>query len=123
MPHNPTDIDRRVGEAIRAWRLARGMRLVELARRLGISYQQVQKIERGENRVTAGRLYTIARALGTSPDSFYDGLVLDGAAAERVDESALTLVRLYTAIADPDLRRALIEVAKRMQRASVGPRR
>ena len=51
-----------------------GMTQQELAEKLGITYQQAHKYERGLNRVSAGRLLAVARALGVEPGYFYEGL-------------------------------------------------
>src|SRR3954452_23911942 len=60
----PNSADSRVGESIRAHRLAAGMSQAQLGKRLGVSFQQVQKYEKGTNRVGAGRLPQIARIFG-----------------------------------------------------------
>ncbi len=60
----PKDVE--IGQRIRAQRLNRSMSQTELADRLGVTFQQVQKYEKGVNRVGAGRLEQIAEALGVS---------------------------------------------------------
>lgn len=79
-------IDRHVGERIRSRRAELGMTQHDLASLLGISYQQVQKYETGANRVSAGRLYEVARQLGSSVGFFFEGL--EGEASETVNEMA-----------------------------------
>ena len=73
-PDQPHPIDRHVGRAIRLRRRALGMSQQALAARLGISFQQVQKYERGRNRVGASRLHALATALGTGIGAFFEGL-------------------------------------------------
>ena len=51
-----------------------GMTQQELAEKLGITYQQAHKYERGINRIAAGRLHALARALGVEPGYFFEGL-------------------------------------------------
>jgi|SRR5215472_7789212 len=58
-----TDYDAMVGEKIRAFRNAAGMSQTALGKQVGITFQQIQKYERGGNRVPASRLYQIAEAL------------------------------------------------------------
>lgn len=70
---SPDTMDREIGERIRARRVAVGMTLSALSSALGISYQQVQKYEKGLNRVSSSRLHQIAELLGTGITSFYDG--------------------------------------------------
>lgn len=64
--------DKRIGEIIRAKREMAGMAQTELAEYLDITFQQVQKYERGKNRVTASRLYDIAEVLNTPITDFYE---------------------------------------------------
>lgn len=63
MPRLLSDIDRYVGKRIRLARTLAGLSLDDLARQIGVSYQQVQKYENGTNRVGAGRLHQIATVL------------------------------------------------------------
>lgn len=58
------DIDNRVGARIRELRQLAGMSQTELGRRIGVTFQQVQKYENGANRVSASKLWLIARCLG-----------------------------------------------------------
>ena len=74
----PHPIDVYVGSRIRLQRIMRGLTQSELAKLVGISFQSVQKYERGENRVSASRLHEFAAALGVSEQFFFDGL--EGAA-------------------------------------------
>ncbi|MBV9426807.1 MAG: helix-turn-helix transcriptional regulator [Bradyrhizobiaceae bacterium] len=55
-PRKPDAVDVAVGVNVRTWRIARGLSQGELAQRLGITFQQVQKYETGHNRMTTGRL-------------------------------------------------------------------
>src|SRR5690349_16539276 len=68
------DIDHHVGAMLRARRLALGLTQQQVAERVGITYQQTHKYETGANRVSAGRLAALARALGVEPGYFYEGL-------------------------------------------------
>jgi transcriptional regulator with XRE-family HTH domain len=67
------DTDRMVGVRLRNLRLARGMSQKKLAAEIGVKSQQIQKYERGTNRIGAGRLYQIARALNVSVLAFFLG--------------------------------------------------
>ena len=71
---DPDPIDLAVGLRIRALRKEAGMSQTALGDALGVSFQQIQKYERGANRVSASKLYEIARALQTSVAYFFDGL-------------------------------------------------
>ena len=61
-----------MGERLREVRLSRGMTLEQVALFLGISYQQVQKYEKGDNSITAERLKILARTLGVTPNYLLD---------------------------------------------------
>ena len=72
------DIDALVGSKVRALRTLRGMSQTELATRVGITFQQIQKYENGANRMGASRLYAIASALGVGPAHFFEDLTAAG---------------------------------------------
>ncbi len=69
-----TDVDTHVGQKIRARRTLLGLSQTELADVAGITFQQVQKYEKGTNRVGASRLQQFSQALGVPPSYFFDGL-------------------------------------------------
>lgn len=68
----PADIH--IGQRIRMFRMAKGLSQEKLADQLGVTFQQVQKYEKGTNRIGAGRLRDIAQALAVSISTLYDGL-------------------------------------------------
>ncbi|MDF7674083.1 helix-turn-helix transcriptional regulator [Acetobacteraceae bacterium ESL0709] len=70
----PTSVDVHVGNRIRLIRILRGLSQSRLAESLGITFQQIQKYERGANRVGASRLYEIARVLDVPVSFFFDDL-------------------------------------------------
>jgi transcriptional regulator with XRE-family HTH domain len=67
------DFDAKIGQRIREARQAQDMSQTLLANALGISFQQIQKYENGSNRVSAARLYDIAKILGMPITYFYEG--------------------------------------------------
>ena len=69
----PDPVDVEVGHRIRIERLARGLSQTALANQLGVTFQQVQKYEKGVNRVGAGRLTKIAEVLGVPVGAFFSG--------------------------------------------------
>jgi transcriptional regulator with XRE-family HTH domain len=71
----PHPVDRQVGLRIRMRRKELRISQEKLAEALGLTFQQVQKYERATNRVSASKLFEIARALNTNVSYFYDGLV------------------------------------------------
>ena len=70
----PHPIDIHVGARIRMIRALHGLNQTELARRVGVTFQSIQKYERGTNRVSASRLQEIADVLGVPVSSFFEGI-------------------------------------------------
>ena len=68
------DIDRHVGARMRERRIMLGLTQQELAELIGVTYQQAHKYEKGVNRISAGWLHALARALGVDIGYFYEGL-------------------------------------------------
>lgn len=73
-PNRPHFVDAHVGQKIRTRRIEMNLDQATLARCIGVSFQQVQKYERGINRVSASRLFDIARVLTVSVDYFFRDL-------------------------------------------------
>src|SRR5438552_15262306 len=71
-------IDDHGGARIRERRIMLGLTQQQLAEMIGVTYQQAHKYERGINRVSAGRLFEIARALSTPITYFYEGIGEEG---------------------------------------------
>lgn len=80
MPHPKRAdlVDIHVGVCIRARRQQLNLRQQDLADDLGVSFQQIQKYERGANRVSASRLYQVATSLRTSVAALFEGLPAGG---------------------------------------------
>jgi len=123
-PRTTTAVDIHVGQKIRGRRIFLQMSQTDLADALGITFQQIQKYEKGLNRVGASRLQQISDALGVSPFYFFEGAPTVGKKAPKPDEGELSertivsflgtregadLVRGFLAIKQKPIRRALIE--------------
>ncbi len=132
----PDKIDVEVGRRIRTERLARGLTQTELADHLGLTFQQVQKYEKGVNRVGAGRLAKIADILGITAGRLLGADEIDGSRPESssTQESpvrllnfpgAPQLLRAYVRIPDRDLRRVIVALVEKMAGGSgkLGKRR
>lgn len=74
MPRRVDAVDIHVGRRVRTARLVRGMSQEKLADAVGVSFQQIQKYEKGTNRIGTGRLYAIARLLELPLTYFFDGV-------------------------------------------------
>lgn len=113
----------RQGKRIRALRMAKGMSQADLGETLGVSFQQVQKYEKGVNRVSTGRAQQIAKALGVPVLQIID----PDAAGETITPSVLTLMssndgaklaRAFNDIDDPNLRQAVLDLARMLAATS-----
>jgi transcriptional regulator with XRE-family HTH domain len=118
----PNDVDAHVGARLRQRRMLLGISQEQLAEMLGLTFQQVQKYERGTNRVSASRLFQLARSLDTPITWFFDDMEGDRG-TERVETAGedsdpmsrretLELVRVYSRIDDRKVRKKLYEMAK-----------
>ena len=109
-------VDAHVGKRVRHRRWMIGMTQQQLADKVGIKFQQIQKYETGMNRVSASRLWDIADAMGVTIAFFFEGLADSGqttpAGADMMaDKEALELVRSYYAIPEAQ-RRRLFDLAR-----------
>jgi transcriptional regulator with XRE-family HTH domain len=75
--HSPNPVDLHVGARVRMRRKLLGVSQERLAGALGLTFQQVQKYERGANRISASKLFEIARFLDVAPAYFFEGLSLE----------------------------------------------
>jgi transcriptional regulator with XRE-family HTH domain len=111
----PHTADIYVGARIRERRLSRGMSQFELAKSVGITFQQIQKYENGTNRVAMGRLLDIAEALDVPLGFFHDELLRRGCqvqAPSELDRERLELMRSYERIPDAGVRASLRALIK-----------
>jgi len=117
----PDAVDVHVGKLIRARRRAIGLTQDELALAIGVTFQQVQKYERGANRVSASKLFASAQALGVPVASFFKDLEETGVDPSVLSEfgdflalkGAADLVRAYRNLS-ADQRRVLVDMAQVM---------
>lgn len=115
-------VDTHVGKRVRHRRWAIGMTQQQLAERVGIKFQQIQKYETGMNRISASRLWDIAHAMGVPVSFFFEGLGTGDLANSTgapgglprdlmAEKEALELVRSYYAIPE-NQRRRLFDLAR-----------
>lgn len=116
----PHPVDRHVGLRIRMRRKEMGVSQERLAEALGITFQQVQKYERGANRVSASKLWEIAMALKSPVAYFYDGLSdRDSMSAQRdvaqefmLSTDGIELMASFPRITEPAIRRKIVELVR-----------
>jgi transcriptional regulator with XRE-family HTH domain len=134
---SPNEIDVHVGARVRLRRTLLGLTQASLGERLGLTFQQVQKYERGANRISASKLYALSGILDVPVSFFFDDLPSDptqlvGTAASARTSAAATddnvmarretleLVRGYYKIADPKVRKQIFELFKATARMATG---
>lgn len=107
-------VDRFVGQRLRLARTARKLSQTQLGESSGITFQQVQKYEKGVNRVSASRLYEFATLLGVKISYFFEGAGdedADAAASPpkfEVSQVDMEILKALWAIKDPSLKRKLL---------------
>ena len=116
----PDAVDKLVGRNIRVLRLAKGLSQTELADELGVTFQQVQKYEKGTNRVGSGRLLKISGILGVKITDFCEGTdrMHDTARRSVFDQLAqpesFRLVQAFSGINHPNIRRTLVKLIEQI---------
>ncbi len=131
-PRKPNPVDVHVGSRVRLRRMLLGMSQEKLGENLGLTFQQVQKYEKGANRIGASRLFEVARILGVNVQFFFEDLPGNGNGhangealpgfAEAGEEDHLSeflnsregieLNRAFLRITDPKSRRAILDLVR-----------
>jgi transcriptional regulator with XRE-family HTH domain len=122
----PNSADIQIGESIRAHRLIVGMTQGDLARRLGVSFQQIQKYEKGANRVGAGRLPQIARIFDIPISALFEanadtssGKSTGAAPAKLIpDRNTLKLLTAFGGIGNRKIRYSLVDLVNAIAKAT-----
>jgi transcriptional regulator with XRE-family HTH domain len=121
MPRVVDNVDRIVGRNIRIQRLAKGLSQTELASSLGVTFQQVQKYEKGTNRVGSGRLLLISKALGIPLLDLFEGSKVSTSKSDEkspidllTDPLSLRLVRAFSGISKQQVRHNLVALVESM---------
>lgn len=123
MPRVRNPIDAHVGARLRLRRTLAGMSQTELGSKIGLTFQQIQKYEKGANRIGAGRLFQFAEILGVPPSFFFDGLPAGPAAnadgsevmeAPVLSRDSMELLRAYNSIPNENVRRRILALVRSM---------
>lgn len=135
MTSNPDPVDVHVGSRVRLRRTLLGMSQEKLGEALGLTFQQIQKYERGANRIGSSRLFKLSKILDVPVSFFFDDMASETAAqAKGMAEAAaqpfevdqlskretLELVRAYYRITDPKVRKRLFELVKSVSQSAAG---
>ena len=133
----PSPVDVHVGARLRQRRTLLGMSQTALGEAIGIAFQQVQKYERGANRISASRLFGLSRVLDVPIEYFFDDMPTAVAASSLATKrrgkakklpsyepdpmakrETLELVRAYYEVSDPRVRKRLYELTKALGAAA-----
>jgi transcriptional regulator with XRE-family HTH domain len=129
-------IDKHVGNRVRMRRLMLDLTQIQLADGLGLTFQQVQKYEKGANRISASRLHRLSHILGVPVPFFFEGApreihlpeLAEGGSTIASDVGAflatsdgLALVKAYTRIEHPKIRRAIVALVEQIVADSTAP--
>ncbi len=132
----PSPVDVHVGARLRVRRTLLGMSQTTLGEAIGLTLQQVQKYERGANRISASRLFALTRVLDVPIEFFFDDMptavaasspTLGGGRAKKLlsyepdpmaKRETLELVRAYYEVSDPKIRKRLYELTKALGAAA-----
>ena len=125
----PNPVDRHVGSRVRMRRIMLGMSQEKLGEALGLTFQQIQKYEKGTNRIGASRVQQIGEVLQVPVSFFFEGGPTGGMTVpEGLSEApsptyisdflatteGLTLTRAFMRITDPKLRRSIVDLIEQM---------
>ncbi len=124
----PNPVDTHVGSRVRLRRMLLGMSQERLGEQLGLTFQQVQKYEKGINRIGASRLHELSRILGVSVQFFFDDAPVAVDAASRggfgedaaegfvvdflASKEGIDLNRAFVRITDPKVRRSVVDLVR-----------
>lgn len=132
---SPDPVDIHVGARVRLRRTLLGMSQEKLGKALGLTFQQVQKYERGANRIGSSRLFQLSKILDVPVSFFFDEMTTD--TTQKADGMAegnkqvfevdklsrretLELVRAYYKITDPSVRKKIFEMVKVVGSSAIG---
>ncbi len=107
--YHPIDIH--VGQRVRFKRKMMGLTQTDLAQKVSLTFQQIQKYEKGENRISASKLFQISQILGTNVSFFFEGYSDEQSNSEEVvldDKKSVELVQSFKSIKNPKLQKRIM---------------
>src|SRR6266498_1686015 len=120
---SPDQVDVEVGQRIRIQRNALGLSQTELANQLGVTFQQVQKYEKGVNRIGCGRLFQVASVLGADVNDFFEGSPKGKPSSSRTvrdliaEPQSFHLVQAFSTIGNRRLRSSVVNLVRNIARS------
>jgi transcriptional regulator with XRE-family HTH domain len=114
----PSPIDVTVGRNVRVWRMAKALSQAQLAIRLGVTFQQVQKYEAGGNRIPTGRLVKLAAILGVPIAALFEGTSAADPSRSLLalvsDRRSFRLAHAFAAVKDNRCRLSLVNMVEKI---------
>ncbi|MCK5747785.1 MAG: helix-turn-helix transcriptional regulator [Oricola sp.] len=130
----PHPIDVHVGSRVKLRRMILGMSQETLGRSLGLTFQQIQKYEKGVNRIGASRMFELSQLLDVPVQFFYDEYgdrsVVNGFAEPAAGEPVMTLLntpegvqlcRYFSGIRDPEVKKRVLELVRSIAETEGAP--
>jgi transcriptional regulator with XRE-family HTH domain len=115
---SPSPVDVAVGGNVRIWRMTKGLSQAQLANRLGVTFQQVQKYEVGGNRIPTGRLVKLAAILGVPIAALFEGTTGGDPSRPLLtlvsDRRSFRLAHAFAAIKDNRCRLSLVNMVEKI---------
>ncbi len=119
-------VDRHLATKLKKFRTEQGMGLEKLAEITGVSFQQIQKYEKAENKIAASKLFEVAHALNRPINAFFDGLKISGKyynikinsekkrkkESDKLDKDLLPLIRSFNLIENKQLKRHIVNMMR-----------
>lgn len=105
--HGPDPIDVHVGRQLRLARELAGLTQTDIGKKLGMSFQVVQKYEQGEIRVSASRLFQLSVLMDKPVAYFFEGFEVGGEAPSEMQRNEIDMIRAFRLIHSPELRQCI----------------
>ncbi len=126
-PLTQNEIDNHIGQKLKFRRLMIGKTLDDIGKIVGVSFQQIQKYERGQNSVSCSRLFNLAQVLKVDPSYFFEELVSKTTSLNDSsvsfdckvsgnDKELINLIKSYNGIQDSTVRKKIIDLAKSLSK-------
>lgn len=127
-PTLPSNVDLQIGRNLKSKRLNSGLSLKDVANILQVSFQQIQKYEKGQNRLSASSLFLLSAALGVSIEDFFENVTKDSCQLqeetaefeylENVSDYEITrLIKNYSMIKDKEVSKKILSLTLTLQSA------
>ncbi len=118
-----SEIDSHIGQRLKFRRLMVGKTLDDVGKIVGVSFQQIQKYERGQNSVSCSKLFHLAQALKVEPSYFFEQLDNNSASLNETsasfehkvngnDKELISMIKSYSSVKDANIRKKIVDLVK-----------